>query len=238
MEDKKLSAYDVLTEMSADDFFVILQALGGGAYTNKNIRFSDLLNAVAKKDLSNVELSDTVRNSLNLMTRNLDNPSGAASTLDLNTLGISMKDGSNIDVSAFLTNLGFTQIANSAWGSFSGDETTGVIGDSSTRIGDIVFYSPTMKLGFFVFKMTSFDSGSFKILTPPDSITLRSASIYATSSIGNIDNAYMRNNHIGLYTETRTGGNGKIGICVAEKSRKPRYTTSFTVMLIGAFRTV
>lgn len=44
MEDEKLSSYGLLSTLSDEDLFVILQALGGGSFTNKKIRFADFVN--------------------------------------------------------------------------------------------------------------------------------------------------------------------------------------------------
>ena len=46
MADKKLSAFDVLQQLSADDLVVVLQALGNSEFANKNIRFSSLQNLI------------------------------------------------------------------------------------------------------------------------------------------------------------------------------------------------
>jgi hypothetical protein len=53
MADKKLSAYDVLTALSVEDLFVVLQSIGSGQYANKNISLSSLLEST----LANIKAS-------------------------------------------------------------------------------------------------------------------------------------------------------------------------------------
>lgn len=62
MADKKLSAYDVLSEMCGEDLIVALKSLGEGKYQNANVKLSKLAEALsklnettlAKTDLSNL----------------------------------------------------------------------------------------------------------------------------------------------------------------------------------------
>jgi microcystin-dependent protein len=62
MADKKLSAYDVLSEMSGEDLIVALKSLGEGKYQNANVKLIGIAEALsklserglAKTDLSNL----------------------------------------------------------------------------------------------------------------------------------------------------------------------------------------
>ena len=55
MADKKLSAYGLLSSMSTEDLFVVLQSIGNGEFANKNIKFADLLEAT----VANIKASGT-----------------------------------------------------------------------------------------------------------------------------------------------------------------------------------
>jgi hypothetical protein len=62
MADKKLSAYDVLSQMCGEDLIVALKSLGEGKYQNANIKLTGIAeslsklseNALANNDLSNL----------------------------------------------------------------------------------------------------------------------------------------------------------------------------------------
>jgi hypothetical protein len=110
--DKKLSAYDFLTNISADDLFVILESLGSENYANKKIKFSDLLtnlsasteftnalmNTLAKKDLSNATLSTAFQTLLTniLAKKDLSNATLSTTFQTLLTNLLLKKDLSNL----------------------------------------------------------------------------------------------------------------------------------------------
>jgi hypothetical protein len=61
MADKKLSAYDVLSEMSGEDLIVALKNLGEGKYQNANVKLSKMAEALSKlteKALATNDLSN------------------------------------------------------------------------------------------------------------------------------------------------------------------------------------
>jgi predicted nucleic acid-binding Zn-ribbon protein len=61
MVDKKLSAYDVLSEMCGEDLIVALKSLGEGKYQNANVKLSKMAEALSKlneKALANSDLSN------------------------------------------------------------------------------------------------------------------------------------------------------------------------------------
>jgi hypothetical protein len=61
MADKKLSAYDVLSEMCGEDLIVALKSLGEGKYQNANVKLSKMAEALSKlneKALANSDLSN------------------------------------------------------------------------------------------------------------------------------------------------------------------------------------
>lgn len=61
MEDKKLSAYEILSSIAAADLIPFLKALGDGNYVNKNIKLEDFQNlltsGLAKNDGSGINAS-------------------------------------------------------------------------------------------------------------------------------------------------------------------------------------
>jgi hypothetical protein len=61
MADKKLSAYDVLSEMSGEDLIVALKSLGEGKYQNANVKLGGIAEALSKlndKALAKTDLSN------------------------------------------------------------------------------------------------------------------------------------------------------------------------------------
>jgi hypothetical protein len=61
MADKKLSAYDVLSEVSKEDLIVALKSLGEGKYQNANVKLAGIAEALSKlseKGLAKTDLSN------------------------------------------------------------------------------------------------------------------------------------------------------------------------------------
>jgi hypothetical protein len=83
MADKKLSAYDVLSEVSKEDLIVALKSLGEGKYQNANVKLAGIAEALSKlndnalttNDLSNLSEKGktTIRESINQKIENIEN---------------------------------------------------------------------------------------------------------------------------------------------------------------------
>ncbi|MDR1244566.1 MAG: phage tail protein [Endomicrobium sp.] len=61
MADKKLSAYDVLSEMSGEDLIVVLKSLGEGKYQNANVKLAGIaegLSKLSERGLAKTDLSN------------------------------------------------------------------------------------------------------------------------------------------------------------------------------------